>query len=446
MINSGLSVCASLKAATYDWRPYPGKIESGAGFLQERDADRETDQMAKRRLLVVFSNPPDQSRLRLDEEDKVITRLARKFEKTVQVDRLHASEIEDIHELIVDGNYDIVQFSGHGHRQGLCLEKSHCQRPVTDFVSADRVVDIVNLARNPVLVVVFLSCYSDSSIDVLSGAAPFVVTSREQVTDDQCITFVRGFYESFFTEPSVKNSFDHAVGLLGVRDLPKETFRLSRRCLTRRGDSLYVESTPDLHKDSILVNLDRVKDRLDKFGISEEELCHLLAKKIRVHHWIFERAREHATIPIGRLLFGEFEWRDARDVVHCTKLMKLSADVPREHWEVWAKVLVAYNDLVSCEYRTANTPAEVDSRPSLERAVRLFNYHTRNCFTTLKGTIEQLGASDVIPHIEFAVAETEKAAMELEWERYPHVVEALELALTNLHEVVTGLQPPEEEL
>ncbi len=307
-------------------------------------------------------------------------------------------------------------------------------------------VDIISLPRKPPLLVIFLSCYSDSSLHTLADAAPFVITSRSAISDDECIAFVHGFYEVFFRERSVQNAFDHAIHVLGVKSLPKDHFRLSRRCLIRKGDSLYIQSTPGYGKDTILVNLDAVKDRLGRFGLSEEELCHLLAKKLRVHHWIFERARENATIPIGRLLFGEFQWENARDVVFCTKLFKLRSDVPQLHWEIWARALTSYNDLASCEYRSAEKPAAPASWTMLQQAVKLFSYHTQQYLVPLRKRLEELGRPEIAPHIEFAISETERAAVELEWERYPRVVEALELALTNFHEVVSGLQPPEEQI
>ena len=398
------------------------------------------------KLLVIFSNPSDQPHLRLDKEDKALMGVARRFGESVVLERQHASEIEDIHPLIMEGEFDVIQFSGHGHADGICLEKSHCEAGATELVNAERVVDIICLARRPPLLAVFLSCYADNSLSTLAGAAPFVITSRFQVSDTECIAFVRGFYEVFFKEPSVQNAFNHAIHVLGVKELPKDRFRLSRRSLIRKGNSLYVESTPDLHRDTILVNLDQVKHQLGQFGLSEEELCHLLAKKLRVHYWIFERARETATIPIGRLLFGEFEWQNAKDVVFCTRLMKLRSDVPQPHWELWAKALTSYNDLASCEYRTAPDPVDPRSRGMLKRAVQLFSYHTDSCLKPMRRKLEEVGRSEIMPHIEFAIAQTEKAVTELERKEYPRVVEALELALTNYHEVVTALQPPEEEV
>ena len=48
------------------------------------------------------------SEVLLDKEDKIISQLARDFSEKVFVERLHASEIEDVHSLIIDGEFSFV--------------------------------------------------------------------------------------------------------------------------------------------------------------------------------------------------------------------------------------------------------------------------------------------------------------------------------------------------
>ena len=134
-----------------------------------------------------------------------------------------------------------------------------------------------------------------------------------------------------FSGNSVQGSFGHTMHLLSAKGFEPDSFQLTRRSLIRRADGLFVESTPDPHHDSILVNLDNVSTSLGSFGMLKEELYHLFARKMRVHSWIFDGASDRAIIPIGRSLFGEFTWENSKDVVFCTKLMKLRSDLPRKH-------------------------------------------------------------------------------------------------------------------
>ena len=68
------------------------------------------------KVLVIFSDPPSESRprLRLDREDKGFLALSKRFSQSVSIERLHASAIDDIHDVICDNTFDVIQFSGHG--------------------------------------------------------------------------------------------------------------------------------------------------------------------------------------------------------------------------------------------------------------------------------------------------------------------------------------------
>lgn len=395
------------------------------------------------KVLMVFSNPPNQTPLRLDKEDKVIATLSREFDGLVEVERQHASEIEDIHGLIIDSSYDVIQFSGHGCKDGIYLDK----RDLSDkgeLVSPHRLISLLALAEKVPSVVLFLSCYSEENIKTLSNAAPFIITSKSSVLDDACILFTRGFYEWLFRNHSVQSSYEHAIRLLKANGLSSENFVLTRRSLIRHGKSIFVESKPKSDKDSILIKLDGVRDQLGSFGMPAEVLLHMLARKLTIHYWIFDRARDNATIPIGRLLFGQFTWDNPKDVVYCNRLVKLSPNIPRLHWDLWSKYLTSYNDLASSEYRSLSQPASPINRQFLQQAVRLLDLYVRKYVKPSEEQLISLGLDVLLPHVSFVVAECDNAHDQLEFERYPQVVEALERALTNYHEIVDGLQPPED--
>ncbi len=394
------------------------------------------------KALVIFSNASEEGILRLDKEDKLITKLSKKY--TIEVDRLHASEIDDIHDLLTNGDYDIIQFSCHGYSDGILLQKTFGDACETDYISSERLVALLSLPEKPPLLVIFLCCYSDEYTEKLIDSAPFVVTSKFKVGDLECLTFIQGLYERLFNGYSIDASFKYANNLLKMKDRYNNDFVLSRRVLSKKENSIFVESKPDPSRNSIIVNLDQVYNKIKKLEISEEQLSYLLSNKLTIHYWIFHRARENATIPIGRLLFGEFWWENAKDVVYCKRIMKLRHDVSQQHWQVWSNVLTSYNDLASCEYRKSYKPTNPECRGMLERALNLFNYHTEKNFKPLRVVLKQLEFNNVIPNLEFAITHCNRANDHYYLERHPQMVEALELSLTNYHEVVTLLQPPEE--
>ena len=255
------------------------------------------------KVLVVFSNPAGHVPLRLGNEDKLLRRLAKKHEDVNEIERLHASETTDIREVILESDFDIIQFSGHGSPDGIYLDKGDLS-PQGELASAQRVVSLVALADKQPLLVVLLSCYSNDSLTSLVEIAPFVITAMGTVNDDACIEFIGGLYEKLFAGFSVHAAFDHAVARVNAAGLESSPFRLDRRQLIQNGDSKLIESTPDPRRNSLLVNLDAVEEDLGNFGMPEEQICHLLARKLSIHYWIFAIPRERCIIPIGKLLFG----------------------------------------------------------------------------------------------------------------------------------------------
>ena len=80
----------------------------------------------------------------------------------------------------------------------------------------------------------------------------------------------------------------------------------------------------------------------------------------------------------------------------------------------------------------------------MRKAVELFQYQFEKNFIPARKAIIEMGFNSVVGNFEMAVAYYRQAQERLAMERYPHVPEALELALTNYHEVVDGIQPPKE--
>jgi hypothetical protein len=393
------------------------------------------------KVLIIFSDPSDQTRLRFDKEDKIISNLSKRFGDRVSIERHHASEITDIHALITFGSFDVMQFSGHSDCRGVYVEKSSSYSD-SELVVADQLLRLIDLAERPPRLAIFLSCYSEESMKLLSQAAPFVITADAQVGDAECTEFICGFYEWLFSGFSITLSFDHAIQLLQAKGLKSDNLKLSRRGLVTKGNTIYVRCSPQNHRDSILVNLDGVSHKLDYMGMEKEDLLHLIARKLAVHYWIFDGARDDAIIPIGNLLFGSFSWKNSSDIVYCTDLMRLAPSVSETHWKLWAALLISYNDLASSKYRSLQYPADPHNSKELQDAVSIFEYHIEKYLLRNVDTLKNIGFDNVLPQIAFVEAECTQAIDQMALKRYSRVVTALESALTHYHEVVTATMPP----
>ncbi len=215
--------------------------------------------------------------------------------------------------------------------------------------------------------------------------------------------------------------------------------------MIERNGSIYLESTPDPTRDSILINIDPVIGKLDELGVSQDEFGFLLSRKLKIHYWIFEVPREGALIPIGKHLFGEFSWENAQDVVYCRKVMRLSTNIPQGHWQLWVQLLLAYNDMASSRYRGIAEPDQIMDVRVLEQAVTLFKHNVYKYVLPMRTAEKFPFRRDLLPHVEFVAASVERAEDQLSLGRLQHVVVALETALTNFHEMVMMVQPPEAE-
>jgi hypothetical protein len=78
------------------------------------------------KVLVVFANPRGTSPLRLGEEDRTIQECVRRSKNRANLILVirHAATVDDIRRALLDDEYEIVHFSGHGTGTGLAFEDS----------------------------------------------------------------------------------------------------------------------------------------------------------------------------------------------------------------------------------------------------------------------------------------------------------------------------------
>ena len=397
----------------------------------------------KLEVLVLFSDPPGTPRLRLGLEDKTISAIAEKYASAVRLTKIHASQIDDIHTLLLNKSYDVIHFSGHGSEEGIYLEREDYS-PEGELVSARRLQSVLEISDQPPRLVILMACYSQSSLEIIAKIAPFVISAVGPVRDDVCIEFDRGFYDRLFSGSAINKAFNDALKLLDSKLLPSDNFQFDRRNLVIKGKSKFIESTPDSRNNSILVNVDSIQETIEKINFEREEIYHLISRKMMIHYWIFSVPRERCIIPIGRFLFGEFSWEDADDVVVCRRLIKFREDTHPDMWRIWVKLLIAYNDLASHEYRILSYPANPSNKAILANAVKLFSHNIERSVRRVYADILELKIKDCIPNVQFIFEHIEAAKDHLDLERFPQLVQALEETLTNFHELVDRLQPKEE--
>jgi hypothetical protein len=79
------------------------------------------------KILVVFANPRGTNALRLGEEDRTIHECIQRAKNrdNLSLTTLNAATVHDIRRALLDSEYEIVHFSGHGTGTGLAFEDNN---------------------------------------------------------------------------------------------------------------------------------------------------------------------------------------------------------------------------------------------------------------------------------------------------------------------------------
>jgi hypothetical protein len=98
------------------------------------------------RVLIVYSNPEDTGRIRLDREHRAVDQaMAESGVSPDCVIRKHAATLKDIASAISDTEFSVFHFSGHGSRKHLHLDTESGQsgEPIT----AGRIAALISKAQ-----------------------------------------------------------------------------------------------------------------------------------------------------------------------------------------------------------------------------------------------------------------------------------------------------------
>jgi hypothetical protein len=389
------------------------------------------------RVLVLYSNPNDSERLRLDLEhravDSVLTEL--NLEASI-ITRLHAVTAEDFMSAIRSGDFEIIQFSGHGSSEGIILEKLPSGKE--ELVDAERLFTILSMPSPRRRALIFLSCFSSASLSTLAKAAPFVITVSGPAGDEACVRFTSSFYRCYLEKESIEEAFSFACSQVEFLGLGKELNAvLSRRALLRGEDKMLYAAT--VGGDTIYIDISPIEQQLEISSFNRERFLSALGRKLRIHRWIFSQASEGTVLSLGEF-FAEFTWQNADDFITCRRLLKLKEGVDSDLCRIWSDLLLGYNEFRSLRYRRSPTPASPQEEPYLKAALKEMQ---RNLDYYFSGDRADLLIAALPQSFRMsqalALANHRHAEMALCRGDLQQVVVLLECALTSIHDFIDAL-------
>jgi DNA-binding response OmpR family regulator len=202
-------------------------IETAPGSKQRPESERraketpseKTMRVQTTRILAVFANPKGSDPLRLGAEDRVmhesITRS--RYRDNVQLDARHATTIHDVRRALLEQQYRIVQFSGHGTQSGLAFEDEVGRIQV---VPPDALADLLSAYSPPIECVVLNACYSNAQGRLLRLGVPYTIVTEAAISDSAATEFTRGFYDAIGAGKSIEFAYEEGCRTVRLTNHP----------------------------------------------------------------------------------------------------------------------------------------------------------------------------------------------------------------------------------
>lgn len=177
-------------------------------LIEEITTEKERSMVKKKNLLVIFANPKGTDALRLSAEDRTIRECIKLSinRDNINIRIIHAARIKDIQRELLDGEYQIIQFSGHGCPSGrLVLEDEVGEaKPVPQQALAKLLSSFPSIEC-----VVLNACYSVNQGELISLGVPVTIGMNGPISDDAAQVFIRGFYDAL----GAGKSYDFAYNM-----------------------------------------------------------------------------------------------------------------------------------------------------------------------------------------------------------------------------------------
>src|SRR2546421_8150512 len=187
---------------------------------------------AQTKVLLIFANPVNTGRLRLDAEAREIQQSIErsKYRDNINVVTRQATTIKDFRRVLLEETFQVIHISGHGSRNGLLLANDRGGHHVVDPPTL-----LELFQRYPSIACVLLNtCYSTVQGRLLASSIPFTIAIDSPITDDVAIAFSSGFYDALSAGHPIDDAF--AEGIFSIKSEVSPYARLPR--LIRKGETV----------------------------------------------------------------------------------------------------------------------------------------------------------------------------------------------------------------
>lgn len=211
--------------------------------------------MKKISILAVLANPKGTDQLRLAEEDRVLHECIQlsKYRDNFYLVVKHAATIHDLRRTLLEHEFQIIHFSGHGTTQGLAFENEVGEAHVVPPIA---LAQLLSTYSPPVESVILNACFSEDQGQLVSLGVPYTIAMTAAISDKAAIEFTRGYYDAVGAGKDIIFAFEEgcrAIKLSGLSNDAAPVFLKGTKISTNR-DQIFISYS---HKDKEW--LDRLK-------------------------------------------------------------------------------------------------------------------------------------------------------------------------------------------
>lgn len=200
-----------------------------------------------RKILFIKVNPIGTKNLYLDVEEKELMDTCQKSANREHyvIESKGAVSIRDLHEYLEAFKPTILHISGHGNAEGKLY--FHDAENHKKEVSMAKFCDFIKNYNSHLKCIFLNACFSISGIEstqIHEGQA--IIGMKEEVPNDTAVLFSKSFYTSLFGGKSIQDSFQSALGVVGIDGFGDESIPIKIGSTTLDSlDPIPAGGTPD---------------------------------------------------------------------------------------------------------------------------------------------------------------------------------------------------------
>lgn len=196
-----------------------------AKFLTKDETQVNTNRK-KTAILFLASNPLDTTRLRLDEESRLIGRALKESPsgESFEITQEWAVQVSDIQDHFLRHRPSIVHFSGHGNSKSEIALQDEQGR--TKTVAPSAIAELFLLLGSDIQCVVLNACYSEAQAEAIAHSVECVIGVPGPLSDSAALNFSQAFYRALGYGSDLETAFRlgcNQIALVGLdqRQMPR---------------------------------------------------------------------------------------------------------------------------------------------------------------------------------------------------------------------------------